>query len=338
VPAEDHPDIDAVITWVDGADPAHRARLEAYLAASGLGGAGAAAPTRFGDCGEIDYCVASLLRHAPWLRRIHIVSDAQTPALLARLQGTADADRVRVVDHRDFFQGYEQYLPTFSNRSIECLMWRLPDLAERFIYLNDDFVLLRPVRATDFFDGAGLVLRGIWRGAAGHRWKARLRGVLAGISDALGRPPGGSKARPGNHAAQALSARLAGFGDRYLQVPHVPHPMRRSALSAFFATRPELLEANVRHRLRADGQFVTTALAAHLELAAGSARVDNRLGAIRLDPSKLSPTLLGSELARLDADPTIAFCCVQSLDLAAPAARRQVLDWLDARIGKPGAA
>ena len=48
------PDVDAVIAWVDGGDPAHRSKLHAYLHGGGAEGIAkvAAAPTRFGDCGE----------------------------------------------------------------------------------------------------------------------------------------------------------------------------------------------------------------------------------------------------------------------------------------------
>ncbi len=324
-------DIDAVITWVDGSDPAHRAKLETYLQASGLAGHGSAAPTRFGDCNEIEFCVASLLRHAPWIRRIHIVADAQAPDFIEQLRGTDFEDRVRVVDHREFFQGYEDRLPTFSNRSIECLMWRLPGLAERFIYFNDDFQLLRPVQPTDFFHDQGIVLRGQWR-----QHGALIRGVrewVLRLRRALGQP----EPRPGNHAAQALSARLAGFTDRYLQVPHVPHPMRKSVLATFFAEHPELIAQNLQHRLRNEAQFVTTALAAHLELAAGTATLDTRLRSLRLKADSADLAHIASELARADRDERVVFGCVQSLDLAAPAVRQNVLDWLLARIGLPWA-
>lgn len=325
-------EIDAVITWVDGSDPAHRAKLDAYLQASGLAGHGSAAPTRFGDCNEVEFCVASLLRHAPWIRRIHIVSDAQSPAFLASLRGTPFEHRVRVVDHRDFFHGYEDQLPTFSNRSIECLMWRMPDLAERFIYFNDDFQLLRPVEPADFFHDGGIVLRGQWRRQGAI--KRGLRALLSRARLALGKPD----PRPGNHAAQALSARLAGFQDRYLQAPHVPHPMRKSVIAAFFARNPGLLAENLRYRLRDQAQFVTTALAAHLELAAGTARVDNRLGGLRLKADAGDAAAVARELARADVDPLLAFGCVQSLDLAQPNVRQQVQAWLLARVGRPWAA
>lgn len=327
-------DIDAIITWVDGSDPGHLARLNAFLQESGLGRCAAAAPTRFGDCGEIDYCVASLLRFAPWIRTIHIVVDQQAPALVKRMKGSALEHRVRIVDHREFFQGFEQHLPTFSNRSIECLMWQIPGLAERFIYLNDDFQLVRPVRVEDFFDERGVVLRGQWRASGLRRWKLRIKALGAVVLRILGRNSRSATARPGNHAAQALSAQLAGFHDRYLQVQHLPHPMRKSVLAAYFADNPKVLADNVPHRLRTEGQFVTTALAAHLELAAGTARVDNRLAALRLEPNTQDLTALAREMARADADPEVCFSCAQSMDLASEPVRQAVLAWLDRRVGR----
>ena len=75
-----HEPIDAVITWVDGADPAHAARLAAFLGTSAR--PTAAHATRFSDAGEIEWCVASILRFAPWIRTIHVVTDRQVPPLV----------------------------------------------------------------------------------------------------------------------------------------------------------------------------------------------------------------------------------------------------------------
>jgi hypothetical protein len=322
-------DIDAVITWVDGGDPAHRQKLQAFLGSGARREPGAADPTRFGDCGEIEYCVASLLRHAPWLRRIHIVSDAQTPALMATLHGTGFESRVQVVDHRAIFAGYEQFLPTFSSLSIETMLWRIPGLAERFIYLNDDFQLLRPVAATDFFRDGGVVLRGKWRGGRVRRLGQRVKALWSHALRRSGKPKAVS-----NHTAQQLTAAMIGFHDRYFQVPHCPHPMRRSLLAAYFAEHPQQLAENLAYRLRAAEQFLLVGLADHLELQAGSALIDNRLGTLRLKPSSQGLTGLRRQLARADADPRLAFGCVQSLDVAGAAARQLVFDWLDRRVGR----
>ena len=143
----------------------------------------------------------------------------------------------------------------------------------------------------------------------------------------------GTQARAGNHEAQARSAALAGCGERYLQAPHVPHPMRRSVLAEYFALNPDVLEEPLRHRLRAPAQILVTALAAHMELAAGSARVDNRLRGLRLKPASQWRPWLRRQLALADRDPAIAFGCVQSLDQADAATRELVLSWLRRRVG-----
>ena len=321
--------IDAVITWVDGDDPVHRRKLHDFLHGSGSGSQAGADPTRFSDRGEIDYCVASLLRFAPWLRRIHIVTDQQTPALMARLQGTPYEDRVRVVDHREIFAGFEQHLPTFSSLAIESMLWRIPGLAERFIYLNDDFQLLRPVAADDFFRGDAVVLRGKWRGTTRRGWGRRLKAALPGWLR-FGRKPDPAS----NHSAQQLTARMVGFEDRYFQVPHCPHPMRQSVLARYFADHPEQLARNVSYRLRAAEQFLAVGLADHLEIGAGSAIIDNRLGVLRLKPATQWSSTLRRKMAKADAAARLAFACVQSVDLASDQARQLVFDWLDRRIGR----
>ena len=322
-------DIDAVITWVDGADPQHRQKLQAFLGTGETSESGAADPTRFGDCGEIEYCVASLLRHAPWLRRIHIVSDAQTPALIAKLRDTPFESRVVVVDHRSIFAGFEQFLPTFSSLGIETMLWRIPGLAERFIYLNDDFQLLRPVVAEDFFRDGGVVLRGKWRGSQGRRVGQALKSLIAMAFGRAIKPNAVS-----NHSAQQLTAAMVGFDERYFQVPHCPHPMRRSVLAAYFEAHPHRLAENLAYRLRAAEQFLLVGLADHLEIAAGSAVIDNRLGTLRLKPSRQGLSRLRGQLAQGDADERMTFGCVQSLDEASAEARKLVLAWLDRRVGR----
>jgi hypothetical protein len=323
--------IDAVITWVDGADPEH-ARKRARVLGEGAAASHAAADaTRFGDCGEVAWCVASLLRFAPWLRRVHIVADGQQPAFLERVAHTAIAQRVRLVDHREIFAGYEQYLPTFSNRSIEAMLHRIPGLSPRFLYLNDDFMLLQPVAPEDFFRGESVVLRGRWRDGAARarwqRWRATVSKLLRG-----GRAPA-RVARPGQHEAQQLSARMAGFPARYFQFPHCPAPLRRDTIASWFEANPHALAANLSFRIRSADQFLTVALANHLEIAREHAVIDNRLETLRIQPARESESALRAELARADANAALAFLCVQSLDEAGEERRKIVFEFLEKRIG-----
>lgn len=328
MPSDGMGEIDAVITWVDGSDPAHRRDLETYLAQHGDVRPKTALPTRFNDAGELEYCIASILRYAPWFRRIHIVTAAQTPALVSRLEGTRWADRVRLVDHREIFAGYGQYLPTFNSRAIITALWRIPGLTERFVYFNDDFMLLQPVAPEDFFRGDAPVLRGKWITQANHRWGRRLIEALRSLRR-RNRPVD----RAGSHDAQELSARLAGFKRRYYRMYHNPYPMRRSTLAAFFQQHPDLLEANLRERLRSSSQFKTECLAAHLEIAHGQMVQDNRRYVIQLKPGRQSAARVAAKLARADRDANAAFVCVQSLERATAPMHAQILGWLSRRVG-----
>ncbi|MEO6102687.1 MAG: stealth family protein [Pseudoxanthomonas sp.] len=324
---EQEHDIDAVITWVDGADPAHQQRLAAFLAAQGGKRPSTANPTRFNDTGEIDYCVASIFRFAPWFRRIHIVTDGQKPALLKKLEGTPYAGRVCIVDHREIFAGFEQHLPTFNSRSIISVLWRIPGLAENFVYFNDDMLLLMPVGAEDFFREGKIVLRGKWMPQSSYRLSRR---VASWLKHRLGR----KQEKVGNLDSQELSARLAGFEKRFYRLYHNPYPMRVSVLRDFFAARPELLASNVSYKLRSNDQFKAEAVATHLEIAQGGAILDNRLHVVQVKPATQTRSRMARKLSRADRDERAAFVCVQSLDRASASVQQEIIDWLDRRIGR----
>ena len=71
--------IDAVIAWVDGNDPVHKAKRYEYAGIKQLANDEVGGDIRFTSIGEIRFCVASLLRFAPFLRKIFIVTDSQNP-------------------------------------------------------------------------------------------------------------------------------------------------------------------------------------------------------------------------------------------------------------------
>jgi len=317
--------VDAVIPWVDGADPSHRRRLEAYLGDGAARPPAAARATRFHDAGELEWCVASILRHAPWFRRIHVVTDAQAPALFGRVAGTPLASRLRLVDHREIFAGYERHLPTFNSRSICSLLWRIDGLAEHYVVFNDDFAILRPIGPEAFFRDGRVVLRGRWHAPAE-------RGVLGALRRLAGRRGGD---RAGNREAQELSARLAGFEQRYFRLPHVPYPFRRRTLEDFFALHPERLERNIAHRLRSPEQFLAESLAAHLEIARDGAVLGDRLRVVQVKPGEQQEWRLRAKLREADRDDAVAFACVQSLDRASGPLRAAIGAWLDRHVGPP---
>ena len=322
--------IDAVITWVDGADPAHKAKLDLYFGRSAESRPAGANASRFHDSGEINYCVASLLKFAPWLRTIYILTDSQTPPLMKLVANTAYADKIRLVDHRDIFAGYEEYLPTFNTRSITTLLWRIPGLAENFLYLNDDFVLIQPTQPEHFFVADKLVLRGEWKRFAD---KNPGKKISAWIKKTLGMPVVNPDKRASYATAMELAARILGFNERYYALPHNPHPCKKSLLQDFYRNKPEVLQKNLSFRLRSVEQYVSESLMAHLAIKSGSALLDNRFKTLQLKPGEQSFAKTRRKLMRANSDKNIIFACIQTLEKGPQESRALILDWLAMRVG-----
>ena len=72
------------------------------------------------------------------------------------------SNKVKVVDHKEIFKGYEKYLPTFNIRSIDAVLHRIEDLSETFVYFNDDVFLINKIREEDWFVKNKAVLMGKW--------------------------------------------------------------------------------------------------------------------------------------------------------------------------------
>ncbi len=131
--------VDFVITWVNGSDPAWQADRAKYARLPED-----MAPVRFRDWGLLRYWFRGVEQFAPWVRKIHFVTWGHIPEWL-----DTSNPKLQIVCHKDFIP--LEYLPTFNSRTIEFFMHRIPDLAEQFVYFNDDMFLTRPVTPERFF-------------------------------------------------------------------------------------------------------------------------------------------------------------------------------------------
>jgi hypothetical protein len=314
--------IDAVLTWVDGDDPAHLAKRNAYLQQLGFKPK-SASDTRFRSVGEIFYSVKSLCIFAPYLRTIFIVTDQQTPDLAGSgFFSHEELDRIRIVDHREIYQGYEDCLPTFNSLSIETMLFRIPGLAERFIYLNDDFFLIKLTSPDTFFPNGNPLLRGEMTLLPEHR---PTKIVLGFLSRLLGLQSN-KQNKDSFKLAQAVGARMAGFERRYLRIGHTPHPIRTSTLADYYRQHPDALTGNIQFRLRHADQHSPVSLANHLELKSGNCRTQKNINCLYLKSDKI--LFLGRKLANSADKTDKLFSCVQSLDKASLRNQETVLLWL----------
>lgn len=138
---EDYP-IDFIIAWVDGSDEKWRMEKQKY--AKGDIAQSDDREIRFKDLGTLRYWFRAVEKYAPWVRKIHFVTWGHIPEWL-----NINHPKINIVKHEDYIP--EQYLPTFSSHTIELNFHRIQDLAEHFVYFNDDMYLTAPVQPCDFF-------------------------------------------------------------------------------------------------------------------------------------------------------------------------------------------
>lgn len=144
--------IDLVYTWCDGADPEFQNRKAKRLKDFGLqlaeDNSGA---VRYANHDELRYSLRSVQKYLPWVRKIYIVTDKQRPSWFV------EHEKIHFVDHTEIIP--QELLPTFSSVTIEMYLSRIPGLAEKFIYLNDDIFINRPMNPSDFFSEGQPIVR-----------------------------------------------------------------------------------------------------------------------------------------------------------------------------------
>lgn len=132
--------IDFVVTWVDGNDPIWQAEKNKYSPA-------ALADTRnsrYRDMGILRYWFRAIEKYAPWVNKVHFVTYGHLPEWL-----NINCEKLNIVNHSDYIS--EEYLPTFSSRTIEINMHKIKGLSEKFVYFNDDVFLNAPIDKEFFF-------------------------------------------------------------------------------------------------------------------------------------------------------------------------------------------
>jgi len=103
---------------------------------------------RYRDWGFLRYMLRGLEAYMPFINKFYIILQAED-----QIPEWLDTNKVQVVYHKDFIP--EQYLPTYNSTTIEMFLDKIPNLSEHFIYANDDYYVLKPLKAEDFFSEDG---------------------------------------------------------------------------------------------------------------------------------------------------------------------------------------
>lgn len=319
----DSPDIDIVIAWVDGADPILKQKRAAYKPSNTVA-SDAITATRFASDDEIYYNIASIIKYVPFCRHIYVVTDQQKPAFIDEFakQNICAADKIRIVDHKEIFSGYEEYLPTFNTRSIESMIWNIQGLSDYFIYMNDDFFFNQSVTADDFLDNEKLILHGEWRNSAVLNAKLNFRKSRFKLF--------GTPIQPRHTIAQMLSAKILGM-DQFFEIHHYPHIVDKNILKSHLLSHPQLLTEQIKYKFRDVAQVNPITLMNHLKIQKNEAYLKPDIAINYLkNESSVEDFILALE------DKSIKYGCIQSLDLLesdlykkiSQAMRHKFLDYL----------
>jgi hypothetical protein len=320
--------IDVVIAWVDGDDPALVEKRKRYLGHQAETSISSGAhSTRFASADEIRYCLLSIMRFAPFVRNIFIVTDGQDPDLYDVIKANFPerVDSLKIVDHKEIFRGFEEALPTFNSISIGNMVWRIEGLSERFVYFNDDTFLIREINPEEWFRGNSPVLRGRWTPAP------HLRVIWDKIRTTIKRDLLGNKdfqPRASFHIGQWNSARLLGFRYRYFTNSHTPHTVGKKVVEDFFENNKPVFEKNIAFRFRNYSQFTFISLSNHLQLLARNRSIANPALAY-LKPYSRGAGYIDKKIELCEKDQTIKYLCVQSLDMCSREDQKRILGWME---------
>ena len=310
--------IDAVITWVDGSEPNYQRKLKEHLSNNDT------IKRQYLQANEINLCVASIVKYAPFIRKIFIVTDKQSPNLDS-VKHIVSKEKIEIVDHEEIFRDNIEFLPTFNIRSIDALLFRIKDLSEKFIYFNDDMFLVKKTNPEDWFVGDKAVLTGNWVKTYN---KKPIKIISQKIKSFF-------NMRPSFNASQSKAANIAGFNSKYFKSYHCGRPQIKSVIKDFYNKNPEKLVDQIKYKFRDERQYMPYSLCWHL-LIKKTLFIESSISKlVEIKKAReLSPRQLINLLNKIDTQADIKFLNIQDLNLASDVTQQVFQKWFFKKLRK----
>lgn len=239
--------IDLVLLWVDGNDPVWQAEKKEYTNKS----SGDDRIIRYREWDNLQYFFRGVEKFLPWIRRVHFITYGHLPVWLNK-----SCTKLNIVNHKDYIPA--EYLPTFSSHPIELNIHRIPELAEHFIYANDDMFFIRPIKKYEFFknnlpvDCALETIHCIRDGGIDHITGNDLQVIDRNFNKRKIQKKYFSKWYNPKYGKQLLKSIytapmyvIAGFHN-----PHIPYPYLKSSFTEVWEKEFTVMDNTCRHRIR----------------------------------------------------------------------------------------
>jgi len=303
--------IDAVITWVDGSEPNYKLKLEENLKNKKI------INRQYTQANEIVFCVASIIKFAPFVRKIFIVTDKQKPNF-SGIRHMVSLEKIEIIDHEEIFRNNKDCMPSFNIRSIDALLFKIKNLSDKFIYFNDDMFLIKETTKEDWFKDNKAVLTGSW---AKTYNKQLIKTISHKIKNLL-------NIRPSFNAAQSKAANIVGFHNKYFKSFHCGRPQIKSVIKDFYDKNPQRLTNQIRYKFRDGRQYMPYSLCWHL-LIKENLYVESSINKlVEINKSRnLSAKKLEKMLKSIDSKAEVKFLNIQDLNMAEPETQQVFQNW-----------
>ena len=93
----------------------------------------------------LQYVLRSIEKYCPWYHKIYIITTGHYPKWL-----NIHHPKVELITHEELFINTD-VLPVFNSNAIEMNLVNIQNLSEKFVYLNDDMILWKPLEIERFF-------------------------------------------------------------------------------------------------------------------------------------------------------------------------------------------
>ena len=303
--------IDAVITWVDGSEPNYKLKLEENLKNKKI------INRQYTQANEIDFCVASIIKFAPFVRKIFIVTDKQKPKF-SGIRHMVSLEKIEIIDHEEIFRDNLDCMPSFNIRSIDALLFKIKDLSDKFIYFNDDMFLIKETTKEDWFKDNKAILTGSW---AKTYNKQLIKTISHKIKNLL-------NIRPSFNAAQSKAANIVGFHNKYFKSFHCGRPQIKSVIRDFYDKNPQRLTNQIRYKFRDGRQYMPYSLCWHLLIKENLYIESSTNKLVEINKSRnLSAIKLEKILKSIDSKAEVKFLNIQDLNMAEPETQQVFQNW-----------
>ncbi|OYV54182.1 MAG: hypothetical protein B7X00_01605 [Legionella sp. 21-45-4] len=201
-------------------------------------------------------------------------------------------------------------------------------MADAFKVSRDVAPVFRPDAAQPYDDR---ILRFVRDGAAVSLWTLEGRMVLR---DAWKKPRipawwNGWRVVEPHRKIQEQTANRLGFSDRYFDLIHAPQALHKSFFEACDAQHPDWFFENAAYPFRDAQQFWPIGLIAHWAISRHQAEFKSNKSGVMIHAGHHSERVIKARLAKVAADASIQFACLQSMDEGSAACQKSLFQWLD---------